>query len=199
MHGRQVEDYITEGIDRFGHGMYSEALMLFDRAVSRDPGSPGLGTAVRPHLATWVILMPLSIPAIRRLPQTPVTSKRGVTVGGFLGISAAIPRPLTPATRLSPCRPDFAEAWHTRGWVLMNLGRDLEALDSCDRATTLSPDDVEAWNMRGNVLMSLGLYVDALDSYDRVIAISTDLPGAWFNRANILAQTRAAYRGSCLV
>ena len=34
----QVEDYITGGVDRFRHGMYSEALALFDRAVSLDPG-----------------------------------------------------------------------------------------------------------------------------------------------------------------
>ena len=34
----RAEDYVTEGIDRFRHGMYSEALTLFERAVSRDPG-----------------------------------------------------------------------------------------------------------------------------------------------------------------
>ena len=34
----QVKAYITEGIDQFRHGMYSEALTLFDRAVSLDPG-----------------------------------------------------------------------------------------------------------------------------------------------------------------
>ena len=64
--------------------------------------APGHGTAVRPHLATWVFFLLLSIPAIRRLPRTPVTSGRGVTAGGCSGISAAMPKPLTPVTGLSP-------------------------------------------------------------------------------------------------
>jgi len=34
----RAEDYTTEGVDRFRHGLYSEALALFDRAVSLDPG-----------------------------------------------------------------------------------------------------------------------------------------------------------------
>ncbi len=46
-------------------------------------------------------------------------------------------------------RPDYADAWNNRGWALVELGRDAEAVASYDKGLAINPDDASAWFIRG--------------------------------------------------
>ena len=97
----QAEDYITRGVDQFRHRRYSEALAMFDRAVSLDPGCTRAWNGRAAALGN-LGLFPAALDSCDTAIATdPVTSGRGVTAGGCSGILAAMPKPLTPATGLS--------------------------------------------------------------------------------------------------
>ena len=117
----QAEDYITKGVDRFRHGRYSEALALFDRAVSLDPGCTrawnGRAAALG-NLGLFDAALDSCDTAIATDPgYFRAWSNRGWVLG-HLGRNAEA---LDSCDRAIALQPDFAEAWHTRGWVLTNL------------------------------------------------------------------------------
>src|SRR5262249_15585352 len=80
-------------------------------------------------------------------------------------------------------KPDFAEAFTNRGYVLHALRRYDEALASYDRALALKPDDPETLSSRGNTLIELKRISDALASYERALAIAPDHAQAHWNEA----------------
>jgi tetratricopeptide (TPR) repeat protein len=83
-------------------------------------------------------------------------------------------------------RPDFAEAYNSRGIALLYLMRPAEALASCDQAIALKPEFPEAYNNRGNILKDLRRFEEALAAYDKAIALSLDQVEAYNNRAYLL-------------
>ena len=86
-------------------------------------------------------------------------------------------------------QPDYLEAWHNRGNVLLNLGRYEEALASYDQALKIQPDAHEAWHNRGNALLNLGKYEEALASFDQALKIQPDAHEAWHNRGIAAAKS----------
>jgi tetratricopeptide (TPR) repeat protein len=83
-------------------------------------------------------------------------------------------------------RPDYPEAWLSRGVALDSLGRHQEALESYDEALRLKPDLPEAWLNRGIALGDLGRYQEALESYDEALRLRPGYPEAWLNRGAAL-------------
>jgi predicted O-linked N-acetylglucosamine transferase (SPINDLY family) len=79
-------------------------------------------------------------------------------------------------------RPDNAEAFYNRGFMLQRLIRWPEALADFERALVLRPDMVLAWNNRGIVLQRLGHHADAIASYDQALARDSGLASAFYNR-----------------
>ncbi|GAA6619633.1 hypothetical protein NUACC26_054470 [Scytonema sp. NUACC26] len=61
-------------------------------------------------------------------------------------------------------KPNFALAWHSKGYVLGELQRYEEAIASYDKAIALKPDDANIWFNRGNNLIYLQRYEAALTS-----------------------------------
>jgi len=64
-------------------------------------------------------------------------------------------------------QPEYLSAWKNRAFVLDNLQRYEEAIDSFDKALKLL-DDPEVWNGRGDA-HNLQWYAEAIESYDKVI------------------------------
>ena len=62
-------------------------------------------------------------------------------------------------------KPDYAEAWYYRGYVLRGFGQNAEALESFDKAIAIKPDYSDAWYNRGYVLKMLGRNTESLQSY----------------------------------
>ncbi|MFN5893396.1 MAG: tetratricopeptide repeat protein, partial [Dolichospermum sp.] len=79
-------------------------------------------------------------------------------------------------------KPDYHQAWYSRGNSLYNLGRYEEAISSYDKAVEFKPDDHEAWNNRGISLKNLGRYEEAISSYDKAVEFKPDYHQAWNNR-----------------
>jgi tetratricopeptide (TPR) repeat protein len=79
-------------------------------------------------------------------------------------------------------KPDYHEAWYSRGTSLRNLGRFEEAIASHNKAIEFKHDYHEAWNSRGISLDDLGRYEEAIASYDKAIEFKYDKHLAWNNR-----------------
>jgi protein O-GlcNAc transferase len=82
--------------------------------------------------------------------------------------------------------PSLAEAWLGRAQVLSQLGRNVEAVDSCDRAISAKPELTSAHLMRAKLLVDLGRHGHALEGVDRLLAAAPNLAEAWLGRGNIL-------------
>jgi tetratricopeptide (TPR) repeat protein len=80
-------------------------------------------------------------------------------------------------------KPDYAEAWYNRGFLLGELGRYDEALKAYDKAIELKPDDDYAWDNKGFLLEKLGRYDEALEAHDKAIKLKPDFANAWYNKA----------------
>jgi tetratricopeptide (TPR) repeat protein len=68
------------------------------------------------------------------------------------------------------------------GLELLEVGKNLEALELFDAVLAENESYVDAWNNRGNSLHNLGRYEEAIASYDRSISIKPDRDEAWSNR-----------------
>jgi tetratricopeptide (TPR) repeat protein len=83
-------------------------------------------------------------------------------------------------------KPDYPEAHHARGNVLLRLMRWGDAVASFDRAIELKPCYPQAYNSRGNALQALRRLEEAVESYDNAIALKDDYAAAYSNRGNAL-------------
>ena len=81
--------------------------------------------------------------------------------------------------------PD-AELWNERGALLNDMGRNLEAVESYDRALAARPNFAEAFYNRGNALRDLKREEDALQSFERAIELKPDFLQALNNRGSAL-------------
>ena len=75
-------------------------------------------------------------------------------------------------------KPDYHEAWNSRGIALRNLGRYEEAIASYDKALAIKPDKHEAWGNRGNALRKLGRYSEAIASFTEALKVKPDYHNA---------------------
>ena len=51
--------------------------------------------------------------------------------------------------------------WHTKGYILMNLGKDLEAIDAFDESLRLNNLDSESLQDKSKLLYKLGRYEES--------------------------------------
>ncbi|NEP11137.1 MAG: CHAT domain-containing protein, partial [Symploca sp. SIO2C1] len=80
-------------------------------------------------------------------------------------------------------KPDWHEAWQSRGWVLLyRLRRFSKAIISFDKALEIRSDNHYAWYDHGWALAHLGRYEEAIESYDQAIQIKPDWHEVWYSR-----------------
>lgn len=84
-------------------------------------------------------------------------------------------------------RIEQARAYLGRGWCLMNVDRDLDAIRDFDAALTLNAGLVYAWLDRGIVFHRRREFDRAMADYTQAIALSASCVDAYRNRALIFA------------
>jgi tetratricopeptide (TPR) repeat protein len=83
-------------------------------------------------------------------------------------------------------KPDWPQAYTTRGNILLKLKRYGDAAASFDKAIELKSDDPQPYNSRGNALQALRRFEEAVESYETAIALKADYAAAYSNRGNAL-------------
>ena len=87
-------------------------------------------------------------------------------------------------------KPNLAEPWLGRGHVLNRLGRNTEAIESCERAIAAKPDFAQAHLLRAKLLTELRRYDDALAGVDKLLVRAPGFTEAWLGRSNILFELK---------
>jgi tetratricopeptide (TPR) repeat protein len=82
-------------------------------------------------------------------------------------------------------KPDYAEAYMTRGGIYYHLGQADLALRDYDRAIACRPDFAEAWSNRGILHADANRLDEALSDDDRAIALRPTSALAYSNRGNV--------------
>jgi tetratricopeptide (TPR) repeat protein len=79
--------------------------------------------------------------------------------------------------------------YRDKAFVLIQLGRFGDAVDTANQGLSLYPKDVSLWNNKGYALFKLGQYNDAIQAYDQALAIEKDttkLSKYWTNKGEAL-------------
>ena len=86
-------------------------------------------------------------------------------------------------------KPDYCEAWQSRGWLLRHLQRYDEAIASFDKAIEIKPNSYEAWYGKGYAItwgFNRMQSEQALTSFDKAIEFNPDYYEAWSQRGWVL-------------
>ena len=75
-------------------------------------------------------------------------------------------------TKAIELRPNYAEAYNTRGFASNMLGNYQQALVDCNKAIELKPDFALAYNNRGNAHNELKNYQQAIADFDKAIELN---------------------------
>ena len=67
--------------------------------------------------------------------------------------------------KINEIKPEDAEAYYNKGFELIDLGKNEEALNYFSQAIKLYPNYANFYNGKGVALDNLGQYKDAIDSY----------------------------------
>jgi tetratricopeptide (TPR) repeat protein len=167
-------------------GRFDESLVIYDRALSRQPANPEAlyyrGNALRGlgRLSEAVASYD------RALALRPAFAEALNNRGNALQSLDRLQEALASYDRALALRPDHADTLNSRGAALQRLQRLDEALVSFDRALALRPGYAEALFNRGIVLQELNRLDEALASYDEALVRRPDYPEALNNRGNTL-------------
>ncbi|MEO5375134.1 MAG: tetratricopeptide repeat protein [Alphaproteobacteria bacterium] len=89
-------------------------------------------------------------------------------------------------SRALALRPEWVEAAVALAAVLLELGRNEEAVTACDTALVTQPGNADAHGNRGVALLRLGRREEALESFSRAAELRPDNPGALGNMGAVL-------------
>ncbi|AFY53552.1 tetratricopeptide repeat protein [Rivularia sp. PCC 7116] len=106
--------------------------------------------------------------------------------GRILDVSEEYQAALKAFDKAIEMKPDYHQAWASRGNMLRELGRLKEAIAAFDKAIEIKPDYYQAWKKRGYVMYSLERYEDAIASFDKVLQIKPHNYQVWNNRGYLL-------------
>ncbi|MGD1002881.1 MAG: tetratricopeptide repeat protein [Candidatus Brocadiia bacterium] len=87
-------------------------------------------------------------------------------------------------------KPDYAEAYATRGAAWYSLGRRDLALRDYDLAIASRADYAEAWILRGRLHADSNRLDEAMGDYDRAIVLRPDFAVAYCERGNVQVRAR---------
>jgi TolB-like protein/class 3 adenylate cyclase/tetratricopeptide (TPR) repeat protein len=166
----------------------TDALGLFTKAFERDPDY-----AAAYAMAAWTILMQQAISGVPLTNEERADAIRLANLGATKGIDDAFAlsrsahvlaylgheydRGASLVEQAVALNPNLANAWHSRGWVLLMCEENERSLESFDRMIRLSPLDplrVRAWNGMAFALFSLGRYEEGFVSASKAIQFLTE-------------------------
>ena len=86
---------------------------------------------------------------------------------------------LTEAIKINP---DFADAYHHRGFVKNVFGKHIEAIEDFTVAIKINPDFAKAYYHRGIAKNMLGKHIEAIEDFTVAIKINPDFADAYNSR-----------------
>jgi len=79
-------------------------------------------------------------------------------------------------------KPDYVEAYNSRGLAYFNLGQYQRATKDYNNALRLKPDNAYAYYNRGTAYRYLGKHQRAIDDYNEALRLKPDYAQAYYNR-----------------
>ncbi len=79
-------------------------------------------------------------------------------------------------------KPDYVEAYVSRGLAYFNLGQYQRATEDYNKAISLKPDNADAYYNRGTAYRHLGKHRLAIEDYNEALRLKPDNPYAYYNR-----------------
>lgn len=80
-------------------------------------------------------------------------------------------------------KPDYDDAYYSRGFAYYDLGKYKNAINDYNKAIILHPNDAIAYNNRGKAYAKLRQYNQAIEDFNKAIQIQPDDVNAYNNRA----------------
>ena len=114
---------------------------------------------------------------------------RFVAAGEFARAINAFNSALASNTTMIQQSDALSYLYRDKAFVLIQLGRFNDAVDTTNQGLSLYPKDVSLWNNKGYALFKLGQYNDAINAYDQALAIEKDtikLSKYWTNKGEAL-------------
>ena len=165
------QDNLMLGISLARHGLFSEAMAIFDSIIDSYPDYAeaycNRGIALGRMERYEEALKELDRAIELRPDYAEAYCNRGIALARMERYEEA----LKELDRAIELRPVYAEAYCNRGIALARMERYEEALKEIDRAMELRPDYAEAYCNRGIALSRMERYEEALKELDRAIEL----------------------------
>ena len=177
-----VSEWCSKGIAFYEKGLYKDALMAFEEAVTVEPQ----------NAAVWR-KKGLTLGRLDRCEDALIAFERSIEIDpkyavawhdkgvAFEGLGRH-EEALEVFEKAIDIEPNNAVAWYNKGLALGELERYEEALTALNEAINLKPGDAIIWHNKGLILGRLGRYEDALIAFEEAISIDPKYVVAWHDK-----------------
>jgi protein O-GlcNAc transferase len=183
-------ELLRAGLEHHQAGGLAEAETYYRRVLAADPRHADalyLLGVVAQQVGRADLAVDLIGQAIKRNKQNPLYHLTRATA---LEDLQQLDQALACYDKALALKPDYAEAFYSRGIALKKLGRLEEALASFDQALALKPDFAEAFNTRAVALLELQHFDEAVMSFDKALVLKPDYVEAFHNRGVALQRLK---------
>ncbi|MBC7881467.1 MAG: tetratricopeptide repeat protein [Anaerolineae bacterium] len=112
----------------------------------------------------------------------PVSAQQLYKQGLDQALAGALPEALRCFDQVIQLEPDFADAYHGRGFLRRRSGDLLNAVKDYSQAIRLAPTKIASYLHRGQSLCDLGNHQGAITDFDRIIALKPDYAQVYYER-----------------
>lgn len=177
-----ITELLRTGIQHHQAGRLAEAETCYRRVLQADPRHAHalymLGVVAQ-QVGQAELAVDLIGQAIKRDRQNPVYHLTRATALEDLD---RLHEALEGYDKALALKPDYAEAFYSRGIALKKIGHLGDALANFEKALELKDDFAEAHNNRAVALLELSRFDEAVVSFDRALALRADYVEALHNR-----------------
>lgn len=107
-----------------------------------------------------------------------------------------LPEAIEKFTKVVIEKPDFPQAWNSRGAALQKLGHPFDAILNYDKACQHDPNSAIPFNNRGTAYCDLEMYDRAIEDYERAIGYDPDCGVSYNNKGNALVRLARIKEGA---
>ena len=170
---------IAEKLDKIQKAVEQNPKTSFIQKTIADAYMLQRGERIEEAIEKW-----RSIANIAEGNDNDLASKALTSVGYLCLKEGTGERALSALNKAINLKPDFDEAYNTRGVVKNFLGKHQDAIADYDKAIWLKSDYAEAYSNRGVAKNFLGKHQDAIADYDKAIRLKPDCAGTYDSRGS---------------